>query len=271
MTVIIIFFVVHWFLHLFFQSFLQHRYAAHGMFSMNKRWEWTFRIIAFLVQGSSSLSLYAYGVMHRLHHMHTGTHKDPHSAEKYHGFRGMVRMTQDMLNNYGDILLRKEPVPEYILKQVPRLTVFDKVTNSWYIRGIFAIGYLAVYLIYAPHWLWFLLVPVHIFMGPFHGVLVNWFNHKIGYRNFNHVKNDSRNFEIKIGKFVIPWIFSIIMLGENNHNNHHARPRINFAIKWHEFDPIYPVTIVLAKLGIIRIKPAYAVSARARQVLRKRR
>jgi stearoyl-CoA desaturase (Delta-9 desaturase) len=264
MTVIIIFFTAHWFLHLFFQSFLHHRYAAHGMFSMKPGWEWFFRILAFIVQGSSSLSLYAYGVMHRLHHMYTGTDKDPHAAEKYKGFKGMLLMTRDMLNNYGDILAEKHPIPQQVVDKVPRLTKFDKVTNNWWIRGAFGAAYLAVYIIFAPHWAWFLLLPIQIALGPIHGIIVNWFNHKVGYINYK-LNNDSKNFEIKIGKFVIPWIFGFIMLGENNHNNHHARPRVNFAIKWHEWDPIYPVAMLFAKMGIIKINPAFAaVKVRAK-------
>ena len=34
------------------------------------------------------------------------------------------------------------------------------------------------------HWAFFLLLPVHFLMGPFHGAIVNWAGHKYGYRNF---------------------------------------------------------------------------------------
>ena len=36
MTVILVFFVAHWYLSLFFQTFFLHRYAAHKAFTMNK-------------------------------------------------------------------------------------------------------------------------------------------------------------------------------------------------------------------------------------------
>lgn len=235
------------------------------MFSMNKTWEWIFRVIAFIVQGSSNLSLYAYGAMHRLHHMHTGTEKDPHSAEQYHGFVGMLKTTRDMMRNYSRILFQKISVPDNVIKQVPKLTAFDKITNNWIVRSLFALSYVAIYVVYAPHWIWFLLLPVQIALGPIHGVIVNWFNHKVGYRNFHNIGNDSTNFEIKIGKFVIPWLFSLIMLGENNHNNHHAKPRVNFAFKWHEWDPVYPFIVLFSWMKIIKIKPAFAAPARRRK------
>jgi stearoyl-CoA desaturase (delta-9 desaturase) len=44
------------------------------------------------------------------------------------------------------------------------------------------------------------------------------------------------------------------MLGESLHNNHHKHPRPNFGDKWYEFDPVYPVILLLNKLKVIRLK-----------------
>ncbi|RYD91203.1 MAG: acyl-CoA desaturase, partial [Sphingobacteriales bacterium] len=42
--------------------------------------------------------------------------------------------------------------------------------------------------------------------------------------------------------------------GELFQNNHHKKPNsANFASKWYEFDPTYPVILVLNKLRIIRL------------------
>jgi stearoyl-CoA desaturase (Delta-9 desaturase) len=52
------------------------------------------------------------------------------------------------------------------------------------------------------------------------------------------------------------------MLGESYHNNHHKHPTaINFGIKWHEFDPIYPVIRFLGWLHIVRL-PKIAAGTR---------
>ena len=72
---IFIFFVAHWYLSLFAQTFFLHRYAAHQMFTMNKFWEKVFYILTAVFQGSSFLSPKAYGIMHRLHHAHADTEK----------------------------------------------------------------------------------------------------------------------------------------------------------------------------------------------------
>jgi stearoyl-CoA desaturase (delta-9 desaturase) len=44
------------------------------------------------------------------------------------------------------------------------------------------------------------------------------------------------------------------MLGESLHNNHHKNPKANFGDKWYEFDPVYPVIVILGKLKVIKIK-----------------
>ena len=77
--IILLFFLGHWYLSLFFQTFFLHRYTSHGMFKMNYFWEKTFFFLTFLVQGSSFLQPAAYGAMHRKHHSFSDTKKDPHS------------------------------------------------------------------------------------------------------------------------------------------------------------------------------------------------
>ena len=76
---ILLFFIGIWYASLFFQTFFQHRYAAHGAFQMNKFWERWFFILTYLAQGSSYMSPRAYAIMHRMHHAYTDTEKDPHS------------------------------------------------------------------------------------------------------------------------------------------------------------------------------------------------
>ncbi len=99
-----IFFLIHWFLSLFSQTFFLHRYAAHKMFTMNKFWERFFYLFTFITQGSSFLNPRAYAVMHRMHHAYSDTEKDPHSP---HYFKSMFRMMSRTYDIYIDILLRK--------------------------------------------------------------------------------------------------------------------------------------------------------------------
>ena len=48
---------------------------------MNKFTEKIFFVFSFIVQGSSYMSPKVYGAMHRMHHAHADTEKDPHSPE----------------------------------------------------------------------------------------------------------------------------------------------------------------------------------------------
>ena len=70
---ILIFFVVHWYLSLFVQTFYLHRYAAHKMFTMNPFWEKAFYLLTYTAQGSSFLSPRAYAILHRMHHAFSDT------------------------------------------------------------------------------------------------------------------------------------------------------------------------------------------------------
>jgi len=51
--ILLIFFLSHWFLSLFFQTFFQHRYASHRMFTTSKTWERIFYLMAYLFEGTS--------------------------------------------------------------------------------------------------------------------------------------------------------------------------------------------------------------------------
>jgi len=241
MEIIIIFFIAHWYLSLFSQSFLQHRYASHGAFTMNKFWEFFFHIFAYITQGSSYMSARAYGVLHRMHHAYADTDKDPHSPKHFKNLFAMMWHTKKV---YADIMDYRVEVEERFTKNLPHYPRLDIWGQSIPNRVIFALLYTGFYIVFAPYWWLYLLIPVHILMGPVHGSIINWFAHKYGYRSYK-TNNTSRNF--------LPVDF--LMLGEDYHNNHHKFPSSgNFGVKWYEIDPIYCVMLVLDLLRIIKIR-----------------
>ena len=130
----------------------------------------------------------------------------------------------------------------------PEWKFMDKVSDSWAVRILFGTGYVAFYCFFATSWWMFLLLPIHFFMGPVHGAIVNWCGHKYGYSNFeNH--DHSKN--------TIP--IDIFLMGELMQNNHHKSPNsINFAKKWYEFDPTYPIIKILNKVGIIKLTKVHS-------------
>ena len=51
MIPVLVFFVAHWQLSVFFQTFFLHRYGAHQQFTMTKGWERFFFFLTYLAQG----------------------------------------------------------------------------------------------------------------------------------------------------------------------------------------------------------------------------
>lgn len=241
MAVILTFFVAHWYLSLFFQTFFLHRYASHKAFTMNKTTEKVFYILTWIFQGPNYLSPYGYGVMHRMHHAYADTENDPHSPKYDDSIWKMMWKTKTIYSDIANKIL----VPESRFTDgVPQWEAFDKFARSWVSRLGWGAVYVAVYWQFATAWYLWLLLPLQFIMSPIHGAVINWFAHKYGYRNFE-VGDTSRNF--------LP--FDFLMMGESYHNNHHKNgARANFGgVRWHEIDPTYQVIKVLNKLNIIQI------------------
>lgn len=242
MIIIFVFFILHWYLSLFTQTFFDHRYAAHKMFTMNKFWEKVFYVITYLFQGSSYLTPKAYGIMHRMHHAYSDTEKDPHSPHNHGNALTMMLSTRNIYNDLVDDKLKAE---ERFTKDLPEWKFIDKLGESLYSRIAWALFYTTFYLIFATQWWMFLLLPIHFAMGAVHGAIVNWFGHKVGYSNFNN--NDASKNTLLV---------DFLMLGELFQNNHHkyfSKPK--FSAKWFEIDPVYPVIKLLDWIRVIKLAP----------------
>ena len=234
------FFVGHWVLSVFFQTFFLHRYGAHRMFTMSKGWERFFHLCTFLFQGSSYLNPRGYAILHREHHAFSDTEKDPHSPYFANGFFDMMWKTK--LRYEGMVKRRIQPEPRFE-GGVPEWPALDRIGDSWVTRIAFGTLYTLPYLALAPHWAFYLLLPFHYLMGPVHGAIVNWGGHKYGYRNFAS-DDKSKN----------TLAFDFLTLGELFQNNHHKwgmAPK--FSVRWFEIDPTYMVIRLFATLGIVKL------------------
>ncbi len=238
-----IFFIAHWYLSLFTQTFFLHRYAAHGMFTMSKGWERFFYVFTFVAQGSNYLSPYGYGVMHRMHHAFADTDKDPHSPKFS---RNLVDMMVQTYHRFKNINQRLVDVDPRFTRNVPTWPKFDRIAQSEISRILFTIGYILIYVWLTTAWWQWLFLPVTLALSPVHGAIINWYAHKLGYRSYE-MSNTSTNF--------LP--VDILMLGESYHNNHHRYDKsANFGVRWYEIDPTYLVIRALNKMKVIRLTPA---------------
>jgi stearoyl-CoA desaturase (Delta-9 desaturase) len=238
--VIVLFLIFHWYLSLFAQTFFLHRYGAHKMFSMTKGWERVFYLFTWITQGSSFLNPRAYAIMHRMHHAYSDTEKDPHSP---HFFKEVFSMMWFTKNMYNGLVTGQIPAEQKFDKNYPAWRRVDKFAESNASRYFFVALYILFYVLFATQWWMFLFLPIHFLMGPIQGAVVNWAGHKYGYSNFND-GDLSRN----------TFFFDFLMMGELFQNNHHHfAARSNFANKWWEFDPVYPVIFLLDKIKVIRL------------------
>lgn len=240
--IILIFLVVHWYTSLFFQTFFLHRYSAHKHFTMSKFWEKVFYFLSWITQGFTALSPNVYGKLHRMHHAYADTEKDVHSPKYDKTLIAMMLRTDKI---FRGIKNGKIKLDEKFCKNLPEWKFMEKYAYKIPSRILWIAVYVGFYYVYVPEnaaWMWALL-PLHFLMTPTQGVIINWFAHRIGYRNYE-VSDTSTN--------LMP--FDIITLGEGYHNNHHAYSGdANFSKKWYELDLCYPAIVLFDAMGIIAL------------------
>ena len=236
---IALFFLSHWWGSVFFQTLFHHRYASHRMFTMGRRTERVIHLLAYMFQGSSYLDVRAYALLHREHHAFSDTPRDPHSPTNHGNVFTMMWATNERYQAYAQ--RKREPEARF-LGGIPEWPWLDRLGRSWTARIGWMGFYTAFYLVFATAWWQFLLLPVHFAMGPVHGAIVNWWGHRLGYRNFES-RDQSRN----------TLVFDVLTMGELFQNNHHHSSRnANFAHRWFEIDPAFQLMRLMAKVGIIR-------------------
>lgn len=241
--VIIAFFVLHWQLSVFFQSFFLHRYGAHRQFTMSKGWERFFHLATYVSQGSSFLSPRGYGILHRMHHAYSDTAKDPHSPENYTNVVTMMLATKKKYDAYA--YHREQPEPRFD-GGFPEWPLVDRLGQNWMARVAWGAAYVLFYVKFATAPWMFALLPMHFVMGPIHGAIVNWCGHRYGYRNFE-TPDVARN----------TLVVDFLTAGELFQNNHHKFGMSpNFASRWFEIDPTYQVMRMLSTLTIIDMSGA---------------
>jgi stearoyl-CoA desaturase (delta-9 desaturase) len=178
-----------------------------------------------------------------MHHAFSDSPKDPHSPHHTKNIFTMMWKTKDI---YNAILFYKQKVEARFEKDLPEWKTIDRMGDAWVSRALWAVAYIAFYIVgffyWDIHWAFFFLLPIHFLMGPIHGAIVNWGGHKYGYQNFDN--NDRSKNSLLV---------DFLMMGELFQNNHHKHPlSINFAKKWYEIDPTYPVIKLLTWAKVIK-------------------
>lgn len=235
----LLFFVLgQFFASLFVHTFFLHRYVTHQQFSMTRFWQKFFYILTWLFQGPAFLDPVSYAMLHLEHHEHADSELDPHAPGNSHDVLQMMWKTKLI---FVEVRQGKHRIFElYKQKKFPRWPEFTGFANSGTSMILMVMFFIGLYFVFAPVWWCWLFLPITLLNGPIQGAIVNWCGHKYGSRNFD-TPDRSKNTPL-----------AGLMFGELYQNNHHKAPQDpNFAKKWYEFDPVYPVILLFDLVGVI--------------------
>lgn len=169
-----------------------HRLWSHRSFKTTRLWEKCI-IVADTIAGEGSIL--AFVGVHRLHHMHSDTDRDPHNPHKHSWATTFYQHNVSEFN--------------------PRI-VKDLLSDTWIMwqhRNYFKIHTAIILVLALVSWtaLWY--YAVNIWMTLWINWLVDVACHRWGPRD-NPMNNTSTN-----NRWCMPFL-----LGADLHNNHHARP-----------------------------------------------
>jgi stearoyl-CoA desaturase (delta-9 desaturase) len=183
----------------------------------------------------------AWVVMHRMHHVHSDTPRDPHSPVNV-GIRGVGL---EQLRSYERVLTglaRGNPVFTQHAEDLDFDLNWLNRNRLWMLPyGVHAgVGLVLVAL---GGWLlggaYFLGMMSH----PVQGGMVNAFGHAVGGRNFDTDDNSRNN-------LAVAWL----VMGEGLQNNHHRFPRsAKFSYRRWESDPGFAWCLAFETLGLLQI------------------
>lgn len=196
-----------------------HRALTHKSVRLPKALEYLFTFFGAMGGTGSSV---AWTAMHRAHHAHVDSSKDPHSPELL-GWRILLshydydfdpRHAKDLLRDPFHVFLHRFYVPIVILWAITLFSIEWKL-------GVFGF-----------------FVPV--FLQITISNLTTILTHGHGYKNFN-TKDESAN----------NWLIAVLAWGEGWHNNHHARPwKPIFGHRWWEMDLGGAFIMMMHALGL---------------------
>jgi stearoyl-CoA desaturase (Delta-9 desaturase) len=228
-----------YFVRMFFVTAGYHRYFSHKTFKTSRFFQF---LLAFFAQTSLQKGALWWAANHRIHHQHSDTPKDPHSANVY-GFwyshigwimgpdykKTRYEMIRD-LEKFKELKFLNEfhLLPPLVLLIAVWLT--GNVVNG---EGIFDFAAGA-----STALIGFLLSTVLLYHGTFS---INSLMHKWGKPRYN-TSDKSKN----------SLVLALVTLGEGWHNNHHyyqSSTRQGFF--WWEIDITYYIIKIWGWLGLV--------------------
>ena len=179
-----------------------HRFSAHRALDLHPAVQ---HVMRFWLWISTGMSTKAWTAVHRCHHAHTETEKDPHSPV----VKGLKEIVFNGVHHY------REAISVELLLKYGKGTPDDWFEKNLYNSREFAgVGTMLVIDLLLFGVVGLLIWGIQMIWTPFWAAgVINGIGHAWGYRNFecpDHAKN------------IVPW--GILICGEELHNNHHTYP-----------------------------------------------
>lgn len=223
---------------MFFVTGGYHRYFSHRAFKTSRFFQF---ILAGGAQSSFQKGVLWWAANHRIHHKHSDTPEDPHSANLYgfwYAHIGWIMgpeykptrydLIKDMKNKELYWLNKYHFVPPVVLALAVYL-VGNKVNGTGFFDWGAGVSTLLI---------GFFLSTIILFHGTF---TINSLMHKIGKQRYK-TGDQSRN----------SLVLALVTLGEGWHNNHHYyQSAAQQGFYWWEIDITYYIIRTLGALGIV--------------------
>ena len=231
-------FIFGYLVNLTFISVFYHRGLAHQAIILSPKLR---RIVFSTGNWITGIDPIAWVCMHRLHHLHSDTEKDPHSPKD-----GVFAVFFLQLKSYKNILARlvlKDPKYTKVIKDIEEEVHWLNQFQLWFLPYLLQATLALCISVITGSAQSGLGLYIGLMSHPFQGWLVNSLGHSFGYRTFN--TNDSSRNNLPIGWFVF---------GEGYQNNHHHSPQsAKFATQWWEIDLGYQLCCLFQFLGWLKL------------------
>jgi len=221
---------------------LIHRSLIHNQFTLDDRLKAVFRFILWFTYGLAFKKWESHlTAQHRLHHLFSDQPNDPYSPNNYK----FLEMFDYKHNTPGrPYYVSPEDLKKYSADIKNDHSSLEINFYQKYPRMGLSILWLIYILLFGLAGL--VLGAIHrFFINEIIIIVANYATHRIGFKYAQRAVSDDA---------VIIFPIGILMAGEELHTNHHQHPnKINYAIRWFEFDIGYWYIKFFELLNLIKI------------------
>ncbi len=239
LVIAILIFLVGYLLNMFYITVLYHRGLTHNAVQIRP---FMMKWLSWSGTWVTGLEPKAWACMHRLHHLHSDTEKDPHSPVQ----NGVMGVWLAQYYSYREVITKLNMQDSQLSQVVKDIPFGISFLNRYSLSNLpyFLHAFIAFLLsFFSGYWVFGFAYFLGIMSHPIQGWMVNALAHRFGYRNFDTDDQSKNNLFV-----------SFLVFGEGFQNNHHAFPaRAKFSCRPYEFDFGYGLCWIAEKLGLVQI------------------